>query len=70
MTLMRKARLKVVDIESDGLWDPPYLPLIPAAVQRAVCDVPAAVQSYWPINRSLWPAAAGECLLITARKGS
>lgn len=70
MTLMRKANLKVVDIESDGLWDAPYLPLIPTAVQRAVCDVPVAVQSFWPISRSLWPAAAGECLLITARKGS
>jgi len=70
MTLMRKANLKVVNIESDGLWDAPYLPLIPAALQRAVCDVPPAVQSYWPISRSLWPAAVGESLLITARKGS
>jgi hypothetical protein len=69
MTLMRKASLEVVDIESDGLWDAPYLPFIPAALQRAVSDVPVAVQSYWPISRSLWPAAAGECLLITARKG-
>ena len=70
MQLMRKADLKVVDIESDGLWDAPYLPLIPASVQRAVCDVPLGMQTYWPISRSLWPAAAGECLLITARKGS
>jgi hypothetical protein len=70
MTLMRKADLKVVDIESDGLWDAPYLPVIPTALQRAMCDVPAAVQAYWPISRSLWPPAIGECLLITARKGS
>lgn len=70
MTVMRKAGLNVVDIESDGLWDAPYLPVIPAALQRAVCDVPVAAQGFWPISRSLWPAAAGECLLITARKGS
>jgi len=70
MTVMRKANLKVVDIESDGFWDAPYLPLVPAALQRAVCDVPVEVQSYWPISRSLWPPAVGEGLLITARKGS
>jgi SAM-dependent methyltransferase len=70
MTLMRRAGLKVVDIESDGLWDAPYLPLIPAFVQRAVCDMPEAVQSVWPMSRSLWPAAVGENLLITARKDS
>lgn len=70
VTLMRKAGLQIADIESDGLWDAPYLPLIPAMVQRAVCDVPTAVQGLWPISRSLLPAAVGECLLITARKGS
>jgi hypothetical protein len=70
VTLMRKAKLQIVDIESDGLWDAPYLPLIPAMVQRAVCDVPSVVQGLWPISRSLLPAALGECLLITARKGS
>lgn len=70
VTLMRKADLRIVDIESDGLWDAPYVPLIPAALQRAVFDVPVAVQGFWPISRSLFPAAVGECLLITARKGS
>lgn len=68
--LMRKAELRVVGIESDGLWDAPYLPVIPAALQRAVCDVPPPVRRWWPIRRSLLPAAIGESLLITARKDS
>jgi SAM-dependent methyltransferase len=70
VTLMRKADLRVVEIEGDGFWDAPYLPVIPAALQRAVCDVPLAAQGFWPISRSLVPAAFGESLLITVRKGS
>jgi len=66
--LARQAGLTHVEVHGDGLWDAPYVRLIPTVVQRVVFGVPAAVQVFWPGNRAFLPAALGECLIITARK--
>lgn len=68
MMLIRKAGLEVVGVHADGLWDAPYVRIIPAAVQRVLFGAPAAVQVFWPTARPFLPAALGECLIVTARK--
>ena len=66
--LVRKAGLEVVRVRGDGLWDAPYMPLLPTAIQRAIFGAPAAVQVFWPFGQPFLPPALGECLIVTARK--
>ncbi len=70
VTIVRKAGLEVVSVRGDGLWDAPYVGIIPVALQRVVFGAPAALQVAWPVGRPFLPAALGECLIITARKPS
>ena len=65
---LRRAGLLVQQVRGDGLWDAPYVGLLPTAVQRVVFGAPAAVQVFWPFGGPFLPAALGECLIITARK--
>ncbi|MFQ5667113.1 MAG: class I SAM-dependent methyltransferase [Candidatus Binatia bacterium] len=67
-TLVRKAGLEVAAVHGDGLWDAPYVGIIPTTLQRALFGAPAAVQVFWPSARPFLPAALGECLIVTARK--
>lgn len=66
--MLRKAGLEVVTVRSDGLWDPPYVGIVPTSIQRAFFGAPAALQVFWPTARPFLPAAMGECLVVTARK--
>ena len=66
--LLRKVGLEVVSVCGDGLWDPPYVGLLPTGLQRAIFAVPGALQALWPGARPFLPAAVGECLVIIARK--
>jgi 2-polyprenyl-6-hydroxyphenyl methylase/3-demethylubiquinone-9 3-methyltransferase len=66
--LLRKAGFEVVSVCGDGLWDVPYVGLLPTGVQRLLFGVPGALQAWWPAVRPLLPAAVGECLVIMARK--
>ena len=66
--VIRKAGLEVVSVRGDGLWDAPYVGLIPTLLQRAIFGAPAAVQVFWPSGRPFLPAALSECLVVTARK--
>lgn len=66
--LLRKAGFEVVSVCGDGLWDSPYVTLLPMGVQRAIFGAPGALQAWWPAARPFLPAAVGECLVITARK--
>jgi SAM-dependent methyltransferase len=68
VTLARKAGLTVLRVRGDGMWDAPYVRVIPTAVQRALFGAPAAVQVFWPGNRPFLPAALGECLIVETRK--
>jgi SAM-dependent methyltransferase len=68
VTLARTAGLGVVSVCGDGLWDAPYVRILPTGVQRALFGAPAAVQVLSPFCRPFLPAALGECLIVTARK--
>ncbi len=62
----RAAGFRIDRAGTDGLWDPPYLPRIPARLQLPVFGLPAAVQV--AAGRLLLPAGAGECLCVIATK--
>ncbi|MFN8624554.1 MAG: class I SAM-dependent methyltransferase [Candidatus Binatia bacterium] len=66
--LARKAGLTAVTVHGDGLWDAPYVRMVPTAIQRVVFGAPAALQVLWPGNRAFLPAAFGECLIVTAQR--
>jgi len=66
--LVRKAGLEVVRVRGDGLWDAPYVPLLPTALQRILFGAPAALQVFWPFGQPFLPPVLGECLIVTARK--
>jgi SAM-dependent methyltransferase len=68
LTITRRVGLRVRWVQGDGMWDAPYLPLIPTAVQRVVFGAPAGVQLLLPLRRPFLPAALGECLIILAEK--
>jgi SAM-dependent methyltransferase len=64
--LARRAGLRVLWVRGDGMWDPPYVPLLPQAVQRVLFGAPAALQLVSPLRRPFLPAALGECLIVAA----
>lgn len=68
LTLVRRAGLEVLWVRGDGMWDPPYVPLLPTVLQRPLFGAPAALQLAWPIARPFLPAALGECLIVAARR--
>jgi 2-polyprenyl-3-methyl-5-hydroxy-6-metoxy-1,4-benzoquinol methylase len=53
---------------SDGLWDVPYLPRIPAILQLPIFGVPAAIQVL--VGVPLIPVRWGESLMVIAAKES
>ena len=65
---LHKAGLRIMSIHGDGMWDPPYVPLLPVAVQRLLFGAPAAVQVFSPISKPFLPPILGECLVVTARR--
>jgi SAM-dependent methyltransferase len=68
VTVFNRARLSVDSVRGDGMWDPPYIPALPALVQRAVFGAPAALQVFSPLARPFLPPLFGECLIIQARR--
>lgn len=65
-SLARSAGFQILRMFGDGLWDAPYLPLIPTALQRALFGLPAAIQV---ISGGTWmPVPMGESLVLIARK--
>lgn len=66
--LVRRAGLTVVSVRGDGLWDAPYIPLLPTTWQRVIFGAPAAVQVFSPVARPFLPAVLGECLVVTAER--
>ncbi|MFN4142807.1 class I SAM-dependent methyltransferase [Aestuariivirga sp.] len=61
-----EAGLRMIKHFGDGLWDVPYLPLIPKALQFAVFGLPAALQV---VSRTTWtPLSMGVNQIGIARK--
>lgn len=67
-TALNRARLSVVAMYGDGMWDPPYLPFVPTLLQRALFGAPAALQVFSPVARPFLPPVLGECLILIARR--
>jgi SAM-dependent methyltransferase len=68
LTLVRRAGLRVLWVRGDGMWDAPYVRLIPTALQRPLFGAPAALQLASPVARPFLPAAMGECLIIATQR--
>lgn len=68
LTLARRVGLTVRWVRGDGLWDAPYVPLLPAGLQRALFGAPAAVQVLLPLRRPFLPPVLGECLIVLAAR--
>jgi SAM-dependent methyltransferase len=68
--LSRQAGLHVEWVRGDGMWDAPYLPLLPVALQRILFGAPAAVQLVSPLRRPFLPAFLGECLIFAGVKSA
>lgn len=66
LSLTRAAGLRVVSAFSDGLWDVPYLPRVPAALQLPIFAIPAALQVLLGIP--FIPVHWGESLIVIAVK--
>jgi SAM-dependent methyltransferase len=65
-SLTRASGLRVVKMIGDGLWDVPYLPVIPTSLQRAFFGLPAALQV---LTGTAWmPVSLGESVIVIARK--
>lgn len=65
-TWVEAADMRVVRHFGDGLWDVPYLPLLPARLQFAVFGLPSALQV--ATGRCLLPTALGVNQVIVARR--
>lgn len=66
LELARRAGYSVVKKFGDGLWDVPYLPLVPAKVQLALFGLPGIVQVVTGIP--FIPPRLGESLIFVARR--
>jgi SAM-dependent methyltransferase len=67
LTMARRCGLTVRWVRGDGMWDPPYVPLLPVSVQRLLFGAPAGVQILLPV-RPFLPDAFGECLIVAAER--
>lgn len=50
----------------DGLWDSPYIPLLPSLLQKFIFGIPAAIQAV--LSLPFIPASFAESLVVLARK--
>lgn len=65
--MTRRAGLVVRWVRGDGLWDAPYVGVLPRSWQRLLFGAPAGVQLLWPF-RPFLPALLGECLIVAAER--
>ncbi len=68
LTIARRCGLHIRWVRGDGMWDPPYVPLLPVGVQRVLFGAPAGVQIALPLRRPFLPDVLGECLIIAAER--
>jgi len=66
MALTRQAGYRILRTFGDGMWDVPYVPLVPAPIQLAFFGLPAAVQTLSCIP--FIPVRFGESLILVAER--
>jgi SAM-dependent methyltransferase len=67
LTLARRSGLRVRWVRGDGMWDPPYVSLLPVGLQRVLFGAPAGLQLVAPF-RPFLPSALGECLIVCCER--
>lgn len=66
--LTRGAGFRVLKVFSDGLWDAPYIPVVPARLQKVVFGSLGGLQALLALT--FMPVALGEALVVLAEKPS
>lgn len=66
IALTRQAGYRVRKVFGDGMWDVPYVPLIPSRLQFLVFGLPAALQVATSIP--FIPVSLGESLILVAER--
>jgi len=66
LAFLEKYHLKPFKVFSDGFWDAPYLPVVPARVQKLFFGAPGGLQAI--LGWSIIPLQLGESLIVLARK--
>lgn len=56
----------ITKARGDGMWDVPYLPVLPTTLQKAIFFPPTVPQ--FVIGKAFLPTRLGECLIVVARK--
>lgn len=64
--LLKSARFMIQKTFGDGLWDSPYIPIIPKIIQQIVFGLPAIMQTLVAIP--FIPSNLGESVAIIAKK--
>lgn len=65
LRVTQDAGFRVEAVHADGLWDAPYVPKVPNAIQTAVLGIPAAAQVL--TGQMFLPADWGECIVVQGR---
>ena len=63
---LRRAGIQPRKVFSDGFWDAPYLPIIPAKLQKLLFGLPGGLQAM--LGWSILPLKMGESLIVLADK--
>jgi len=63
---LRAVGIQPYRIFSDGFWDAPYLPVIPAKLQKLFYGLPGGLQAVF--GWSILPLQMGESLIVLAKK--
>jgi SAM-dependent methyltransferase len=66
LSYLRKYGLHPRRVFSDGFWDAPYLPLLPAKLQKLIFGAPGGLQAI--LGWSIIPLCMGESLIVLAKK--
>jgi SAM-dependent methyltransferase len=66
LALLEVHGLRPQRVFSDGFWDAPYLPVLPAALQKLVFGAPGGLQAI--LGWSIIPLRMGESLIVLADK--
>jgi SAM-dependent methyltransferase len=64
LTTLEGQRFQVRRVFSDGFWDAPYVPLIPASLQKIVFGAPGGLQAI--LGWGIIPLRMGESLIVLA----
>ena len=67
LAMLAKNHVQPFKVYSDGFWDPPYIPIVPAIVQRVLYGAPGGLQAI--LGWSIIPLRLGESMIVLATKG-